>query len=173
MEIIQADERHIPAIQNIYAHHVLHGTATFETVPPDNHALLARMTSLANQGLPWFVLVDEGRVRGYCYLGFYRARTAYRFTVEDSIYISPDFLGRGAGKKLLAHAVSWAEAHGFRQMVAIAGGADNRASLALHQSAGFAVTGTLHNVGFKHGRWLNTTILQRSLGSGAETFPEA
>ncbi|KML69124.1 GNAT family N-acetyltransferase [Pectobacterium peruviense] len=172
MEITEADERHIPAIQQIYAYHVLHGAATFETEPPDAVEMTIRLKKVLTAGLPWLVAVDEGQVRGYCYLSFYRERFAYRFTLEDSIYIDPTFQGRGIGKRLLSHAVMWAEARGFRQLVAVVGNSENAASLSLHRAAGFSITGTLTSVGFKHGRWLDTVILQRTLGQGDTTLPE-
>ncbi|MEM6162284.1 N-acetyltransferase family protein [Erwinia sp. P6884] len=171
MEITEADELHVPAIQQIYAYHVLHGTATFETVPPDETEMAMRLKKVCAAGLPWFVAVDEGRVRGYCYLSFYRERRAYRFTLEDSVYIDPTFQGRGIGKLLLSHALAWAEARGFRQLVAVVGNSENTASLALHRAAGFSITGTLRSVGFKHGRWLDTVILQRTLGTGDAKLP--
>ncbi|WP_431022944.1 Phosphinothricin N-acetyltransferase (plasmid) [Erwinia rhapontici] len=173
MEITEADERHIPAIQQIYAYHVLHGTATFETEPPDAAEMTARMKKVHAAGLSWFVAVDEGQVRGYCYLSFYRERYAYRFTLEDSVYIDPMFQGRGIGRQLLARAIAWAEARGFRQLVAVVGNSENTASLTLHRAAGFSITGTLRSVGFKHGCWLDTVILQRTLGQGDATLPES
>lgn len=172
MEIIQAEERHIPAIQQIYAYHVLHGCATFETQPPDEAEMGFRLKRLQASGLPWFVAVVNGSVRGYCYLSRYRTRHAYRFTLEDSVYIDTASQGQGIGKKLLSRAVAWAETSGFRQLVAVVGNSENAASLALHRSAGFTLTGTLNSVGFKHGRWLDTVILQRSLGQGESTLPE-
>ena len=171
MEITEADDIHIPAIQQIYAYHVLHGTATFETEPPDEAGIAARLRKVREGGLPWFVAVDEGRVRGYCYLSLYRERYGYRFTLEDSVYIDPAFRGRGIGTVLLSHAIAWAEAQGFRQMVAVVSNGEGRASLALHCAAGFSVTGTLRSVGFKHGRWLDTVILQRPLGKGDASLP--
>lgn len=173
MEITEADERHIPAIQQIYAYHVLHGTATFETEPPDSAEMTARLKKLRAAGLPWFVAVEDGTVRGYSYLSLYRERYAYRFTLEDSVYIAPDAQGQGIGKNLLLSAVAWAEAHGFRQLVAVVGNSENTASIALHSAAGFSVTGTLKSVGFKHGRWLDTVIMQRTLGQGDTTLPES
>ena len=173
MEITEADERHIPAIQQIYAYHVLHGTATFETEPPDLAEMTARLKKVRAAGLPWLVAVDGGIVRGYCYLSLYRERCAYRFTLEDSVYVDATYQGRGIGKMLLSRAVGWAEARGFRQLVAVVGNSENTASLALHRAAGFSITGTLRSVGFKHGRWLDTVILQRTLGQGDATFPES
>lgn len=173
MEITEADERHITAIQQIYAYHVLHGTATFETEPPDVPEMAARLKKVRSAGLPWFVAVDDGQVRGYCYLSFYRERRAYRFTLEDSVYIDATCQRRGYGKMLLSLAIAWAEARGFRQLVAVVGNSENTASLALHRAAGFSITGTLSSVGFKHGRWLDTVILQRTLGQGDSTLAES
>lgn len=171
MEIIEADERHIATIQQIYAWHVLHGTATFETEPPSEDEMAIRLNKLRTAGLPWFVAVDEERVLGYCYLSFYRERYAYRFTLEDSVYIDAQYQGRGIGRLLLSRAIVWAEERDFRQLVAIVGNSENSASLALHRAAGFNITGTLHSVGFKHGRWLDTVIMQRILGVGDTTRP--
>jgi len=173
MEITEADKRHIPAIQQIYAYHVLQGTATFETEPPDAAEIAARLEKVRSAGLPWFVAVEDGQVRGYCYLSFYRERRAYRFTLEDSVYMDVNYQGRGTGKMLLSHAIAWAEARGFRQLVAVVGNSENRGSLALHSAAGFSITGTLRSVGFKHGRWLDTVILQRALGQGDATLAES
>lgn len=173
MEITEADKRHIPAIQQIYAYHVLQGTATFETEPPDAAEIAARLEKVRSAGLPWFVAVEDGQVRGYCYLSFYRERRAYRFTLEDSVYMDVNYQGRGIGKMLLSHAIAWAEARGFRQLVAVVGNSENRGSLALHSAAGFSITGTLRSVGFKHGRWLDTVILQRMLGQGDATLAES
>ncbi|MDF2043196.1 MULTISPECIES: GNAT family N-acetyltransferase [unclassified Pantoea] len=173
MEITEADKRHIAAIQQIYAYHVLHGTATFETEPPDAAEIAARLEKVRSAGLPWFVAVEDGQVRGYCYLSFYRERRAYRFTLEDSVYMDINYQGRGIGKMLLSHAIAWAEARGFRQLVAVVGNSENRGSLALHSAAGFSITGTLRSVGFKHGRWLDTVILQRMLGQGDATLAES
>jgi L-amino acid N-acyltransferase YncA len=172
MQIIEAEEHHIPAIHAIYAWHVANGTASFETDVPTLNDMQTRLHKLRDAGLPWFVLIDEERVKGYCYLGHYRTRAAYRFTLEDSIYVDKDFCHRGAGKVLLARAIEWAEQHGYRQLVCVVGNSENEASLALHQRAGFTLTGTLKNVGFKHGRWLDIVIMQRTLGEGAQTLPQ-
>lgn len=172
MEIILAEDSHVPAIQQIYAHHVLQGTGSFEIVPPDEAEIASRLEKLRAAGLPWFVALSEGQVCGYCYLSFYRPRYAYRFTLEDSLYIAPAFQGKGIGKRLLAHAIHWAESRGFRQMVGNVGDSANVASIALHRAAGFTVTGTLTSVGFKHGRWLDTVLMQPTLGDGDSTLPE-
>lgn len=171
MEIIEADEQHIPAIQRIYAHHVLHGTASFETQPPGEDEMSARLKKIKDAGLLWLVVLHEGEVKGYCYLGRYRERFAYRYTLEDSIYIDPGFQKRGAGKALLRRAIDWAETNGFRQLVGNIGDSENSASISLHLAAGFQMKGTMHSVGFKHGRWLDTVFMQRALGEGNQTTP--
>ncbi|PKE31778.1 N-acetyltransferase [Rahnella sp. AA] len=171
MEIIEADEQHIPAIQRIYAYHVLHGTASFETQPPGEDEMSARLKKIKDAGLLWLVVLHEGEVKGYCYLGRYRERFAYRYTLEDSIYIDPGFQKRGAGKALLRRAIDWAETNGFRQLVGNIGDSENSASISLHLAAGFQMKGTMHSVGFKHGRWLDTVFMQRALGEGNQTTP--
>nr|WP_309140138.1 N-acetyltransferase family protein [Pantoea bituminis] len=171
MEIIQAEEHHIPAIQKIYAWHVLHGTATFETEPPSEAEMLNRLRKIQQAGLLWLVVIHDGEVKGYCYLGRYRERFAYRFTLEDSIYINVDFQKRGAGRALLECAISWAEQKGFRQLLAVVGDSANQGSLNVHYASGYKLIGTLESVGFKHGRWLDTVIMQRDLGEGNRTDP--
>lgn len=171
MEIVKADERHIAAIQQIYAWHVLNGTGSFETVPPDAAEMGERMRKIQQAGLPWLIAVSDGEVRGFCYLTPYRPRHAYRHTLEDSIYIDHTFQQRGAGSRLLGHAMAWAEQAGFRQLIANVGDSENRGSIALHRAAGFEITGTLRSVGFKHGRWLDTVFMQRSLGTGDAALP--
>lgn len=171
MDIIRAEERHLAAIQQIYAWHVTNGSASFETAPPDIEEMRARLAKIRSAGLPWFVLLEAGVVKGYCYLAAYRTRYAYRYTLEDSIYVDRDFRHRGAGSALLAKAVEWAERHGYRQLIAVVGNSENAASLGVHKKAGFSISGTLQNVGFKHGRWLDIVIMQRMLGEGAQTLP--
>lgn len=171
MEIIEAQEKHIIAMQQIYAWHVVNGTASFETEAPDRAEMLARLHKTRVAGLPWFVVTDEGQVKGYCYLSRYRTRHAYQYTLEDSIYVDQAFRQRGAGKALLAKAIEWAGQHGYRQMIAVVGNSENVGSLRLHQQAGFTVSGTLNHVGFKHGRWLDIVMMQRPLGEGNVTLP--
>lgn len=171
MKIVNAEEKHIPAIRDIYAHHVLHGTGSFETDPPDTHEMLARLEKIRSLGLPWVVALQEDKVIGYCYLSRYRERYAYRYTLEDSIYIDPTAQRQGAGKALLRHIIDWAETHSYRQMIAIVGDSNNQGSLKLHQQVGFTEIGTLKNIGFKHGLWLDTVLLQRTLGEGNNTPP--
>jgi phosphinothricin acetyltransferase len=171
MKIVNAEEKHIPAIRDIYAHHVLHGTGSFETDPPDTHEMLARLEKIRSLGLPWVVALQEDKVIGYCYLTRYRERYAYRYTLEDSIYIDPAAQRQGVGKALLRHVIDWAETQGYRQLIAIVGDSNNQGSLKVHQQVGFTEIGTLKDIGFKHGRWLDTVLMQRNLGEGNSTLP--
>ncbi|EAR1250114.1 N-acetyltransferase family protein [Salmonella enterica] len=172
MHIIHAEEQHITAIRNIYAHHVLHGTGSFETEPPDTQEMLNRLRNIQSRGFPWYVALQDDRVIGYCYISRYRERHAYRFTVENSVYIDPAYQRQGGGKALLRHAVTWAQSQGYRQMIAVVGDSANIASVALHICAGFTEAGTLKDIGFKHGRWLDTVLLQLNLGEGNRTQPK-
>jgi L-amino acid N-acyltransferase YncA len=160
-----------PAIQAIYAHHVLHGTATFEEVPPDAAEIARRQAEITGRGLPYLVAEDAGRLLGYAYAGPLRPRSAYRFTLEDSIYLDPAETGRGLGHALLDRLITDATAIGARQLVAVIGDSGNAASIALHARAGFRHAGTLRSVGFKLGRWLDTVEMQRPLGPGDTTLP--
>ncbi|WP_077245030.1 GNAT family N-acetyltransferase [Dickeya dadantii] len=169
--IEDAGAEHIAAIRDIYAHHVLHSLATFETEPPDEAEMRARWQKIRDAGLPWLVATENKQVLGYCYLGFYRARYAYRFTLEDSIYLHPDHLGKGVGKRLLSAALLQAEQQGHRQVVSVVADSGNQASLQLHLSLGFAQVGMLRSVGMKHGRWVDTALLQRALGEGDASLP--
>ncbi|HEY5552417.1 MAG TPA: GNAT family N-acetyltransferase [Opitutaceae bacterium] len=163
--IRESREADIAAIQAIYAEHVLHGTATFEEVPPDSAEMARRRAAIVAPGLPYLVAEEAGRLIGFGYAGTYRPRSAYRFTVEDSIYLAPDCTGRGIGSALLAELIVRSTALGMRQMIAVIGDSANRASIRVHERHGFQMTGVLTNVGLKFGRWLDTVIMQRSLGS--------
>jgi phosphinothricin acetyltransferase len=160
------------AIQAIYAHHVRHGLASFEYDPPDVAEMTARWQSVVSKGLPYRVIEDEGRIAGFAYAAPYRARIAYRFTVEDSVYIAPDASGRGLGKMLLADIVDQATRAGMRQMVAVIGDSANTASIGLHRSLGFREIGVLRSVGFKKSHWLDSVLMQRALGEGDESPPK-
>jgi len=159
------------AVTQIYAHHVNHGTATFETEAPDETEMTRRWGEVSGRGLPWLVSDDDGEIVGYAYAGIYRSRVAYRHTVEDSIYIRVDRLGAGLGGLLMPALIVAAETCGMRQMIAVIGGNGNQASIALHRRFGFHDAGLLENVGFKFGRWLDTVFMQRSLGPGAGSPP--
>lgn len=159
------------AIRAIYAHAVETGTASFETTAPDRDELLARRAKILEAGFPWLVAEAEGRILGYGYFGAYRPRPAYRFTVENSIYVAPDARGRGVGGALLGQLVARAEAMGLRQMIAVIGDSANAASIGLHAALGFTHAGRLVSVGWKHGRWLDSVLMQRPLGEGDGTAP--
>jgi L-amino acid N-acyltransferase YncA len=161
----------IPAITRIYAHAVLHGTATFELEPPNESEMGQRVHALSVRKFPYLVAECAGIVGGYAYAGPYRDRRAYDWSVEDSIYVAPEFHRRGIGRLLLTRLIAQAEARGFRQMIAVIGDSAQTASIAVHAGAGFVHIGTLRAVGFKHGRWLDTVLMQRALGSGDTTPP--
>lgn len=154
-------------ITEIYGHAVALGTASFELAPPDIEQMRRRRAALAGGGYPYLVADLDGEVLGYAYAGPYRSRPAYRATVEDSIYLAPEAQGRGLGRQLLAALLDATERRGFRQMVAVIGDSRHQASIRLHSALGFRMVGILENVGFKHGRWLDSVLMQRSLGPGA------
>lgn len=159
------------AITRIYRQAVLHGTGTFEIVPPDAAEMAARHARIVAAGYPFFVAADLDDILGYAYAFAFRDRQAYRFTVEDSVYVRDDAQRRGIGKALLGALLSEAEARGFRQMVAVVGDSVNVGSIRLHASAGFVHTGTWRSLGWKSGRWLDAVLMQRSLGDGDRTVP--
>jgi len=161
----------ISAITPIYAHAVQHGTASFEIDPPDESEMASRFRAIADRGFPYLVAELDGAVRGYAYAGTYRTRVAYRNTLEDSIYVAPEFHGRGIGRALVDRLLAEATALGFRQMIAVIGDSAQIASIAMHRAAGFRMVGTFEAVGFKFGRWLDTVLMQRPLGPGASAAP--
>ncbi|GAB5558434.1 MAG: GNAT family N-acetyltransferase [Synoicihabitans sp.] len=154
----------VEAIQSIYAHHVLHGTGTFELEPPTTNEMRNRFSKITAAGYPFLVATEADNVVGFGYLGPFRERRAYRFTVEDSIYLHPDHMGQGWGSKLLGALIDTATSKGFTQMVALIGDSNNRASVAVHAKAGFTQGGVMRSVGFKFDRWLDVVIMQRALG---------
>ncbi|MBX6374647.1 MAG: N-acetyltransferase [Acetobacteraceae bacterium] len=165
-------EGDIGAIAAIYGHHVLHGTGSFETEPPGEEEMRRRRADILARGLPYLVAEGEdGTILGYAYASAYRPRAAYRNTVENSVYVRHDIVGRGVGRLLLAELIAQCEALGARQMVAVVGDSANLASVRLHEALGFRLVGTLRSVGRKHGRWLDTVLLQRPLGEGDQTDP--
>jgi L-amino acid N-acyltransferase YncA len=171
LDIRPAEEADLPVITEIYEHAVRHGTATFELVPPDLAEMARRYRALIEGGFPYFVATADGGVVGYAYAGAYRPRPAYRFTVENSIYLRPASHRRGIGLKLLQRLIIECEARGYRQMIAVIGDSANAGSIGVHAKTGFTLIGTHPNVGFKFGRWLDTVMMQRSLGEGASTIP--
>lgn len=167
-----AAQQDMPAIQAIYAHHVLHGLASFEEASPDVDELRRRHDDVVSRGLPWLVADFAGTVAGYGYCAPYRARSAYRYALEDSVYVREDMIGRGVGSALLAELIRRCEALGYRQIVAVIGDSANLASINLHAGFGFLRVGTLRSVGFKLGRWADSVLMQRPLGPGDGTAPE-
>lgn len=166
-----ATDADLPAIQAIYAHHVLHGLGTFEETPPDLAEIAARRKAIVEKGLPWLVADAGGEILGYAYAGPFRPRSAYRFAVEDSIYVAPSAARRGVGKALLAELLTRCAAWGARQMVAVIGDSGNAGSIGVHSALGFANMGKIAGVGFKHGRWVDVVIMQKALGDGMTTLP--
>jgi L-amino acid N-acyltransferase YncA len=158
----------IATITRIYAHAVRHGTASFELDPPEQAEMARRQDALIAGGFPYLVAEDDGGILGYAYAGPYRARPAYRFTVEDSVYIAPEAQRRGLGRVLLERLIAESETRGYRQMIAVIGDSAQHASIALHAALGFRLVGTFAAVGFKFDRWLDTVLMQRALGHGAE-----
>ena len=162
----------IPVIQAIYAHHVVEGLASFEEVPPSAEEMRRRYDDITSEGFPYVVAEFGGVVGGYGYCALYRTRSAYRYAVEDSVYVRQDMLGRGIGRKLLLELIRHCEASGHRQMIAVIGDSANESSIALHASVGFLRVGTLRSVGFKRGRWVDSIFMQRPLGDGDGTPPQ-
>ena len=162
----------IATIQQIYADAVLNSVASYELDPPDIAEMTRRFEAIAGQGFPYIVAAGDDALLGYAYASPYRTRPAYRWMVEDSIYIHPESRGKGVGRILLERLIAECTALGFRQMVAVIGG-PQPASIALHEKAGFVHAGTITASGFKHGRWLDTVTMQLSLGDGSKTLPDA
>jgi phosphinothricin acetyltransferase len=171
VEIRAAEAADLPAITAVYDHAVRTGTATFELIPPDLAEMTRRFEALRDAGYPYLVAMLDGRVTGYAYAGPYRPRPAYRFTVENSVYLDPAIHRRGIGTTLLRELVAQCEARGYRQIIAVIGDSANAGSIGLHTRLGFRMIGTLPNVGFKFGRWLDSVLMQRALGDGGTTAP--
>ena len=171
LEIRPTTAADLPAITGIYEHAVLYGTATFELTPPDLAEMTRRFATLMEGGYPYFVATLDGRVVGYAYAGAYRPRPAYRFTVENSVYLEPAIHRRGIGLQLLQRLIVESEARGYRQMIAVIGDSANAGSIGVHTKCGFDMIGTHPNVGFKFGRWLDTVMMQLALGEGGSTLP--
>ena len=172
MRLRSAEPEDMPAIQAIYAHHVLYGLGTFEEVPPTVGEMASRCASVLDRGLPWLV-AEEGSVLGYAYAGPFRTRAAYRFTAEDSVYVAEDARGKGIGRSLLNAIVAECEVLGLRQLVGVIGDSGNTASIALHRACGFGLTAIVPDVGWKFGRWVDIVWMQKPLGLGAAAPPDA
>ena len=161
----------IAAITGIYRPAVLTGTASFELEPPDEAEMLRRFNAITGGAYPYFVAELDGRVAGYAYASAYRARPGYRFTVEDSVYIAPAAQGKGIGRALLERLIPTCRDEGFRLMIAVIGDSANFASISLHRRAGFRFCGTIHSVGYKFGRWLDSVIMELPLGEADKSTP--
>jgi phosphinothricin acetyltransferase len=161
----------IPAITRIYAHAVRHGTASFEFHPPDEAEMARRQRALLDAGYPYLVAEADGAIMGYAYAGPYRTRPAYRYTVENSIYIAPQAQRRGIGRALLEKLIAESEARGYRLMIAVIGDSAQAPSIELHRAAGFTLVGTFEAVGYKFERWLDSVLMQRALGKGSSAPP--
>ena len=164
-------EADVARCAEIYGHHVLHGTASFEVEPPAIGEMTRRHADVVGRGLPYLVAELDGRLLGYGYAAPYRARPAYRYTIENSIYVAEDSRGHGVGRAVLAAVIARCEALGYRQMVAVIGDSANMASIGLHKALGFQQVGLLPAVGFKFGRWVDSVLMQRALGAGAGDLP--
>ena len=173
LRIRNAQATDLPAVQSIYAHHVRFGFASFEEEPPDLAEIDRRYRRVTQRRLPFLVAELNGEVRGYAYADPYRSRPAYRYTVENTVYVAPSFGVRGAGRSLLLALIDRCEQLGYRRMVAVIGDRDNLASIWLHERAGFEPSGTLRSVGFKLGRWVDSVLMERPLGEGDATLPDA
>jgi phosphinothricin acetyltransferase len=167
-----ATEADVPAIAAIYQPAVLNGTASFELDPPDQAEMLRRFKTVVDAGFPYLIAEADRAIMGYAYAGPYRARPAYRFSVENSIYVSPGAHRRGVGRILLAALIDVCTRRGYRQMIAVIGDSANSGSIGLHRAMGFRFSGTIHSVGYKHGRWLDSVIMQLPLGPGDTEPPK-
>lgn len=163
----------LPAIQAIYAHHVLHGLGTFEEVPPAVEEMAGRHAAVLARGLPWLVAEADGIILGYAYAGPFRPRAAYRYTVEDSVYVAPDAQRRGVGRALLEAVLAECRTLGLRQAVAVIGDSGNIGSIGVHAACGFELKAVLPGLGFKFGRWVDVVWMQRSLNQGGDARPDA
>ena len=172
MDIRDAAEADIPAMQAIYAHHVLTGTGTFDEQPPSVEELREKFLKVVEHGWSWLVATDATGVLGYANYTQFRDRSAYRYCVEDSIYVRDDVRGQGVGKALVAALIEHATAHGMRQMIAVIGDSENAGSIGVHASLGFHMVGTLKAVGVKFGRWVDVVSMQRALGRGDANVPD-
>jgi L-amino acid N-acyltransferase YncA len=161
--IREAEETDIAQLTEIYAHHVRTGTSSFEIEPPDEAEMKARWSRIRSAGLPYVVAESAGRLLGYCYVSWYRPRRAYRYTLENSVYVSADSMRMGVGRALLEHMLGVCREKGYHEIIAIIGDSANQSSIGLHRRSGFVHVGTLKNVGFKFDRWLDSVIMQCSL----------
>ena len=164
-------DKDVEAITSIYAHHVLHGTGTFEVDPPSATDMAARRAEVLSRGLPWLVAVVDNRVCGFAYCNWFKPRPAYRFSAEDSIYLAPHAKGQGLGRALLAELASQAERAGVRKLIAVIGDSSNTGSIGVHRALGFQPVGVLASCGWKFDRWLDVVLMEKTLGLGDTTAP--
>ena len=170
MPIIRpSEERDIAQITEIYAHHVHHGTGTFEVEAPSEADMTQRRSDVLSKALPYLVAARDDRVLGFAYCNWFKPRPAYRYSAEDSIYLAPDALGQGYGSALLAELMTQAERAGVRKLIAVIGDSNNQASIGVHRSAGFSHVGTLKSCGWKFDRWLDVVLMDKALGLGDTT----
>ncbi len=173
MPLIRPSTDHdVAAITRIYAHHVLHGTGTFETTPPTETDMATRRADVLSKGLPWLVLEDGGQVIGFAYGNWFKPRPAYRFSVEDSIYLAPEAAGKGLGRALLAELLAKLQAGGVRKVMAVIGDSANAGSVGVHTALGFERVGIVKSCGWKFDRWLDIVLMEKALGEGDSTRPE-
>jgi L-amino acid N-acyltransferase YncA len=159
-------ESDLPAITRIYAHHVLHGTGTFETTPPSEDDMATRRSDVLNKGLPWLVIEENKQILGFAYANWFKPRPAYRFSCEDSIYMAPESGGKGLGRLLMVELLARLERAGVRRVMAVIGDSDNLGSIGIHKAMGFEPAGVITSCGWKFGRWLDIVLMQKSLGLG-------
>ena len=172
MTIIRpSSDADLPAITAIYAHHVLHGTGTFEITPPTQEDMAGRRADVLSKALPYLVLEHDGQVLGFAYCNWFKPRPAYRFSAEDSIYMAPQAQGKGLGRLLLRELMAQAERAGIRKLIAVIGDSDNHGSVGLHRSCGFTDVGVVHACGWKFERWLDIVMMECAIGQGASSAP--
>lgn len=172
MHRIRPSQSHdLPAITEIYAHHVLHGTGTFEITPPTLQEMGQRRDDVLAKGLPYVVAEDQGQVLGFAYCNWFKPRPAYRYSAEDSIYVAPTAIGQGLGRALLGVLCAQAQAAGVRKLLAVIGDSANAGSIGVHQALGFVPVGTIASCGWKFERWLDVVLMEKTLGDGDRTPP--
>ncbi len=170
--IRDSQDADLPHIARIYGHHVQHGTGTFETEPPSVQDMSTRRADVLGKGLPWLVLEHEGTVQGFAYANWFRPRAAFRYAVEDSIYLAPEAAGKGWGRALLTELLARCERAGMRKAIAVIGDSANAGSIGLHKALGFEHTGTVTACGWKFGRWLDIVLMEKTLGAGDRSAPD-
>lgn len=173
LQVRASSDADVPAIHEIYAHHVLTGLGSFEETPPSVDEMVRRRAEILGHELPYLVAESGGRIVGYAYAGRFRTRSAYRYSVEDSIYVAPDSQRRGVGRKLLDELIERCTKVGYRQMVAVIGDSANYGSIGVHLAAGFTEVARLPAIGFKFGRWVDSVMMQRALGPGQASLPDS